>query len=220
MADLARVLDAVVGERPLLEHPFYQAWSEGKLTAEDLAFYSTQYWLQVEALPGYLEALADRLPDGDVRRIVTDNLSDERDGDHAGLWKAFAAALGVGDDALDSAAPEPETRSCVEAFSDAARDTAIPFALGMLYGYESQTPAVSKTKVRGLREHYGIDGAGLDYFELHADLDVEHAGELASALARYTETAEGLQEAGSGARAGAEAVWTLLDGVARVRGIA
>ena len=220
MADLARVLDAAVDERPLLEHPFYQAWSEGKLTAEDLAFYSTQYWRQVEAFPGYLEALVDRLPNGDARGIVADNLSDELDGDHAGLWKAFAAALGIGHGALESSAPEPETRSCVDAFSDGTLDSTIPFALGMLYGYESQTPAVSRTKVRGLREHYGIDGAGLAYFELHANLDVEHAGELASALARYTETADGLEEARRGARGGADAVWTLLDGVARARDIA
>ena len=218
MADVARVLDAAVNERPLLEHPFYQAWSEGRLTQEDLAFYSTQYWRQVEAFPAYLEALADRLPDGDARRIVMENLADERDGDHAGLWKAFAASLGVEEGPLAAASAEPETTSCVEAFRTGMEDSRIQFAMGMLYGYESQTPAVSRTKVRGLRQHYGIDGAGLDYFELHAELDVEHAGELASALTGYTDTG-GLDAATAGARAGAEAVWSLLDGVARVRAI-
>jgi len=218
MADVARVLDAVVDERSLLEHPFYQAWSEGRLTQEDLAFYSTQYWRQVEAFPGYLAALADRLPDGEARRIVTENLADERDGDHPGLWKAFAAALGVEEGPLAEISAEPETASCVEAFRTGMEHSPIPFALGMLYGYESQTPAVSRTKVRGLREHYGIDGSGLDYFELHAELDVEHAGELASALAGNTDTG-GLEVATAGAQAGAEAVWSLLDGVARVRAI-
>jgi pyrroloquinoline-quinone synthase len=220
MADLARVLDAATNERRLLEHPFYQAWSEGRLTNEDLAFYSTQYWRQVEAFPGYLDALAERLPDGDVRRIVIDNLSDERDGDHPGLWKSFAAALGVANGAIESSTPEPETRSCVDAFRAGMEDSPIPFALGMLYGYESQTPTVARTKVRGLREHYGIEGAGLNYFELHADLDVEHAGELVAALATYTESQAALDEAISGAKAGAEAVWELLDGVARVGEIA
>jgi len=219
MAELARVLDAEVDERRLLEHPFYQAWSEGRLTEQDLAFYSTQYWRQVEAFPGYLEGLAERLPDGAARLIVTENLSDERDGDHPGLWKSFAAALGVGDGALESSTPEPETVGCVDAFRTGMQDSSIPFALGMLYGYESQTPAVATSKVRGLREHYGIE-AGLDYFELHAELDIEHAGELASALARYTDSPEGLDQARAGTRAGAEAVWGLLDGVARVRAIA
>jgi pyrroloquinoline-quinone synthase len=220
MADLARALDAAVDEHRLLEHPFYQAWSEGRLTGEDLAFYSTQYWRQVEAFPGYLEALAERLPDGDARRIVIENLSDETDGDHPGLWRAFAAALGVENAPLESSVAEPETLRCVEVFRTGMQDAAIPFALGMLYGYESQTPAVSTTKVRGLREHYGIDGGGIEYFELHAELDVEHAGELASALARYTDAPEGRDQATSGARVGARAVWRLLDGVARVRAIA
>ena len=219
MADLARALDAAVDEHRLLDHPFYQAWSEGRLTKDDLVFYSTQYWRQVEAFPDYLEALAERLPEGDARRIVTENLSDERDGDHAGLWKTFAAALGVDSGALESSAPEPETRSCVESFRSGMGESAIAFAMGMLYGYESQTPAVATTKVRGLREHYGIEGRGLDYFELHAELDVEHSRELASALAHYTNEHEGLEQAKSGARAGAAAIWGLLDGVARVRAI-
>jgi len=218
-ADLATALDASVNERRLLDHPFYQAWSQGRLTRDDLAFYSTQYWRQVEAFPGHLETLAGRLPEGNSRHIVVENLSDERDGDHPGLWKDFAAALGVGGTTLESAASEAETSACVEAFRAAMQDGPVTYALGMLYGYESQTPEVATTKIRGLRDHYGLQGGALDYFELHAELDVEHAGELISALAPYAHEPGALDQAASGARAGADAVWGLLDGVARARSI-
>ena len=55
--DLITALDEATADKRLLEHPFYQAWAAGTLTQDDLAFYSTQYWRQVEAFPGYLESL-------------------------------------------------------------------------------------------------------------------------------------------------------------------
>ena len=78
----------------------------------------------------------------------------------------------------------------------------MPNSLGMLYGYESQTPAVARTKVAGLKEHYGIQDAGVDYFELHADLDVEHSADLAAAIGSLADDDGALSEAAAGARAG------------------
>ena len=87
----------------------------------------------------------------------------------------------------------------------------------MLYGYESQTPEVATTKVEGLRSFYGLSGAATEYFELHGELDVEHSTELAAAIDKVASDEAGLAEAEAGARAGAEAIWMLLDGVERVR---
>jgi pyrroloquinoline quinone (PQQ) biosynthesis protein C len=87
----------------------------------------------------------------------------------------------------------------------------------MLYGYESQTPEVAATKASGLRSLYGIDGPGVEYFDAHGEIDVEHAAELTRALGVVVETESDLAEATAGARAGAEAIWRLLDGVARAR---
>jgi pyrroloquinoline-quinone synthase len=89
----------------------------------------------------------------------------------------------------------------------------------MLYGYESQTPAVAKTKVDGLNRHYGIEGDGARYFELHGELDIEHSDELARAMAGAIVDEDSRAEAVEGARAGATAIWGLLDGVARARSI-
>jgi pyrroloquinoline-quinone synthase len=214
--DVAARLDRATHDYRLLEHPFYKAWAAGSLKHDDLAFYATQYWRQVEAFPGYLESLSTRL-DGSSRTIVLANLSDEREGDHPALWLDFAAALGVED--VEATPPEPETQKCVGDFATGADSASVAFALGMIYGYESQTPEVAATKVTGLREHYGIDGAGTEYFELHGELDVAHARDLSEAIAEVADE-EGLAQAEAGACAGAEAIYGLLDGVARVRGIA
>ncbi len=214
---LVQALDEAVRRRRLLDHPFYEAWAAGELTVDDLAFYSTQYWRQVEAFPGFLRSLAERVDNPQVREIVESNLRDEVEDDHPAMWVEFATSVGVNRADLEEAAVQPETAACVGAFAHAATTGSVPFALGMLYGYESQTPEVAKTKVEGLRDHYGIEGDGTRYFELHGELDVEHAHELGVALSLIVRSDADRAEAVAGAAAGADAVWTLLDGVARER---
>ncbi len=218
-AEIAARLDRATEDKRLLDHPFYKAWAAGTLTREDLRHYSTQYWRQVEAFPDYLGSIAGRLPDSGAKTIVLDNLSDEVDDDHAGLWLDFAAAMGATQDEVKSSLPSPETLATIDAFHAGTSSATEAFALGMLYGYESQTPAVATTKVAGLKEHYGVSGDALRYFELHGELDVEHSAELAQALTEVVTDEASVAEAEAGARAGAAAIWGLLDGVARERNI-
>ncbi|MGH2808097.1 MAG: iron-containing redox enzyme family protein [Actinomycetota bacterium] len=212
--EVARRLDEATAKRRILEHPFYEAWAAGSLTLDDLGSYSAQYWRQVEAFPTYLTNLAESLPHGTARKIVESNLRDEVDGDHAGLWLKFAAGVGSDELKVTTTPPTAETRRCVHAF-ETATSRSSSYALGMVYGYESQTPAVAQTKVAGLRDHYGIDGPATDYFELHGNIDVHHSRELAEAIALTSDGS--LEEAEAGAAAGAEAIWMLLDGVERLR---
>ncbi len=132
----------------------------------------------------------------------------------------FAEAVGAQRESVVASTPETETVACTDAFADAAASRSVPFALGMLYGYESQTPAVAETKIAGLKDHYGIEGSGVEYFRLHGELDVEHSSEMARAIEGICASDEDVADAEAGARAGAAAIWRLLDGVARVRAVA
>jgi len=214
---VAQRLDRATADRRLLDHPFYRAWAAGTLSLDDLGFYSTQYWRQVETFPAYLRNLADRLPESPGRTSVESNLADEIDGDHAGLWQTFAEGLGRSASELEGADIEPETATCIDSFIEGTRERSVAFGLGMIYGYESQTPEVATTKVDGLRSFYGVEGPATEYFVLHGQLDVEHARELAEVIGEVAGDEDSLAEAEAGARAGAEAIWGLLDGVERVR---
>ncbi len=216
---ISKGLTRATSERRLLDHPFYRAWTEGTLARDDLGFYAGQYWRQVEAFPSYLKDVASRMEPGSPRATVEANLRDEVEDDHAGLWLQFAEALGRSEKEVWSSPAEPETRACVSSFATAASSAPVPYALGMLYGYESQTPEVAATKVDGLRRHYGIEGEPVRYFELHGELDVEHSSELALAISEICHSEEDVSAAADGARAGAAAIYGLLDGVARARGI-
>lgn len=220
MRGIQEELDRATSDRRLLEHPFYKAWAAGTLTRDDLSFYAAQYWRQVEAFPGYLEELSARLPQGAARATIEANLADERDDDHPGLWLRFAEALGSSRTTVETSSSEPETDACVSAFREALDAASPPFVMGMLYGYESQTPDVAETKIAGLRDHYDIDGPAVEYFELHGELDKRHSSEMARAIDSVATDEVAKEEARRGARSGAEAIWRLLDGVARARGIA
>src|ERR1700691_4778215 len=70
-------LDTRIAKYDLLCHPFYQAWSAGQLTRDDLRAYAAEYFHQVDGFPSCLHALAARLEDGPARRGVLANLADE-----------------------------------------------------------------------------------------------------------------------------------------------
>ena len=47
--------------------------------------------------------------------------------------------------------------------------------LASLYTYERQIPEIAETKIRGLKNHYGVTSKeGLEFFEVHKAADVYH----------------------------------------------
>lgn len=185
----------------VLRHPFYQRWSNGELTAAELARYAGQYRHAVEAIATLSAAAADALPERDELRR---HAAEERG--HVTLWDGFVAAARG-----DSAAPaHPETAECVAAWT--ARGEAIEL-LARLYAVEAAQPAISRTKREGLLERYGYrDGSGTAYFKVHEGRDVEHAAEVRELLGELARDGDEDRIAAAAESAYA-ANWRLLDGV-------
>jgi pyrroloquinoline-quinone synthase len=221
MSDCSAVFFAALEGRieryNLLKHPFYQAWSNGELTREDLREYASEYWRHVSAFPAYLSALHSRLPDGQLRRTVLENLADEeglQDGaPHSDLWMDFARGMGAEESVVRSREIGVETRALLEHYR-AAMAKSPAGALAALYAYESRVPAIAKTKAEGLEQHYGADAATRRYFTVHTTADVHHARVwhdlLTAELAAHPEQSEPALQAGEDA---ARALWTTLDGI-------
>lgn len=214
-------IDALIAERHLLKHPFYRAWQEGTLSAEALQDYAAQYYRHVSAFPTYISALHSRCEDLETRQALLENLWDEEQGpdNHPALWRRFAEAVGC-DEPGDGEA-WPETAAAIAGFRSAVGEGPVIRGLAALYAYESMVPAVASEKIRGLAEHYGVEGSpGTDYFEVHRTLDVEHAAASRDLLERHVTTEADLAEAERGAAQALDAVNGLLDGICRVHGIA
>ena len=196
-------IEAARRRHDVLNHPFYTRWSAGELTRAELADYSGQYRHAVESIADLSTYAAERLPE---HPDLAGHAEEEHA--HVALWDGFVEAVG----GSTAAAPTAETEACVEVWSD--RDGTLA-ALGRLYAIESGQPAISQTKLEGLREHYGIDSpAGTGYFTVHRGRDVEHAAEGRELLEELIETPADEDVVVAAAERAFEANWKLLDGVA------
>ncbi len=221
MSEFFAALDARVARYDLLQHPFYQAWSKGELTRDDLREYAAEYWHHVSAFPTYLSALHARLQDAPLRRVVLENLADEEGlpsgRPHSDLWMDFATGMGADPEEVHGRNLQPETAALLAHFR-ATMQTGSAAALAALYSYESRVPAVARTKAAGLKQYYGVDVATARYFTLHQTADVHHAQVWRTAmeqeLAAHPEQAEA---ALTSAEATAAALWRTLDGIERQR---
>lgn len=220
MQDFWSQAQEILSKYDLLCHPFYQAWSEGKLTRDDLARYAADYYHHVAAFPEYLETVAAR-NEGELQRAVESNRRDELGEDsadgrtHADLWLDFAAAMGAARRA--SAEPPAEIEALVDSFRRIAREGSPVEALAAFYAYESQVPRVAAEKARGLRAWYGADDPACRYFDLHTTADVHHSNVWRQAIDRQLAQGASPSAALYALSNAARALWTALDGIERER---
>ncbi len=187
MPSTLEILNAKIEAKHLLKHPFYQAWNNGELTLEDLRAYSRQYFAHVRAFPAYLSEMHARCEDLNSRRTIAANLADEEatQPTHPELWLDFARGLGETPEAVLEHKAGPGFQHLIDTFRTAAKqDTGV--AAAALYCYEKQIPAVSATKIKGLKDNYGImSDDTLRYFAVHEEADVEHAAQWEELLERH-----------------------------------
>jgi pyrroloquinoline-quinone synthase len=176
--DILSRIDARIEERRLLKHPFYTAWTAGTLSMEALRDYASQYYRHVAAFPTYVSAVHSQTDDLTVRRHLLQNLMEEEAGspNHPELWMTFANRLGLTREQVESTMLWPETRALIRGFREVCSKEGTPTGLAALYAYESQIPAVSESKISGLRKFYGFDDPeGYRYFSVHIEADREHS---------------------------------------------
>ena len=213
-------LHARVATFDLLAHPFYQAWTAGQLSAEDLRHYAADYYPHVAAFPTYLSALHSRLPDGELRRAVLRNLAEEEiEGRaHSELWLDFAEGMGADREQVRCREARDEVSGLLVTFRDIAGNATTAECLAAFYAYESQVPRVAEAKWQGLERHYGGDSRTGGYFRLHRTADIRHAGVWRALLTDALEKDPGLAASAlSAAECAAAALWKALDGTERER---
>lgn len=187
----------------VLEHPFYQRWSAGELSREELATYAGQYRHATAAIARLSADVAESAPEAERAELRRHAEEEEA---HIALWDGFVEAVGGN----VAAVPTPETKECVDCWTERGDRLA---QLVRLYAIESGQPALSRTKREGLAEHYGIgDGPGNEYFQVHESADVEHAADGRSLIEAHLADADP-DALVAAAEAAFKANWRLLDGV-------
>jgi len=188
-------LDDVTARWNLLQHSFYQRWTQGTLTRDELCEYVKQYAHVVRAVPVWLEQIRG----GDAAQLAC-HVAEEKS--HIALWNKFGEALGLSADAIGLAPANGATAKLIQRGDAlAAKGDAAP----VVWALEAQTPAVARAKIAGLSAFYGIGSdAGSQYFAVHQHLDVEHSAELRALCSDGSQNPAAVMS---------EALWELLTSV-------
>ena len=206
-------LNKALDKLHLLKHPFYQAWNKGELTNETLQTYAKEYYHHVAAFPRYISQIHALCPEIKARQVLLDNLIDEEQGEenHPELWLRFAEGIGADRKDVQETATLNATHALVDGYFDLVKKD-YATGLGALYGYERQTPEVSKSKIDGLEKHYGVkDERTLKFFTVHQEADEWHTEEVAGLIEKLDD--EGKKRSAEGAVQGAKLLWEFLDAV-------
>lgn len=138
----------------LLEHPFYQKWTEGEVTTDQLAKYAASYEEFIAEMPNMWRNAIEGL--GQIDATGAEVVEEEAS--HIELWKnCFARLMPVSE--------HPGMGDVVEKIASLSPSA----QLGVIHAFEVQQPEVAKTKKEGLIKHYGFTNEDCRYFDEHMD---------------------------------------------------
>ncbi len=188
--NIIKRIDEMIEEKSLLNHPFYQMWSDGKLTQESLAGYSKEYFQLVKAVPFFMTPIIEKAPDSVVSELIANQ---QEESDHVKLWINFAGELGVSEDEL---IPYTGLTKTLKAVSD-LNELMNTFEGGVcaMYAFEKEIPKISQTKLDGLAEFYEMtSNEATEYFKLHIEADIRHAASWRNILEKSSTDSNNLLE--------------------------
>ena len=170
MSTLVQKIDRIIEERSLLNHPFYQTWSDGELTREALAGYSKEYYQLVKAVPIFMTQLLDYAPESLHDEL---NHNQQEEFSHIGLWQRFAGGLGISNQELTNYEGLSKTNHAI-AGMDSLMSSLVSGSAAM-YALEKEIPKISQIKLEGLAEFYGLTSEDVTkYFTEHMEADIRH----------------------------------------------
>jgi pyrroloquinoline-quinone synthase len=147
------------------------------------------------------------------------NLADEEGykteiADHPRLWINFAESLGLTEEEVKNAKPIREVEDLVDGMYELTRSPEFTLGLAALYAYESQVPAISRTKIDGLKKFYGIDShRALEFFKVHEEADVYHSQDEMDIMIKENKSLEDQKRLVNTVDESATLMWNFLDGV-------
>ena len=195
-----------------IRHPYLLAMQQGDFpdigaALRDFAF---QYGLYSARFTNYLTAVINSLEDPAHRKILQDNLDEERghvhdvelpqdvvdriEGQpHAQLFELFQAALGVSPTEPVSPGDEQPGMAWSRGFQELCETNAAVGVGAIGIGTELIVSGIYRQILDGLKTHTNLSISERVFFELHSECDDEHAAQLniiAAELAQDEQAAE------------------------------
>jgi len=120
--------------------------------------------------------------------------------------------MGADSEKVENVKAEKFTTDLIDNFFKNGRSSYAE-GLASLYTYERQIPEIAETKIRGLKNHYGVSSKeGLEFFEVHKAADVYHREACEKLLDSLSPEEQNKAEAS--ALSTAKYLWNFLSGIA------
>ena len=178
MNSLIQNLDRIIEERSLLKHPFYQAWSDGKLTHDALVGYSKEYYQLVKAVPIFMTQLMDHVP---ATMYDEFDFNQQEEYSHISLWERFASGLSISRKELLECEGLYKTNHAISGMHSLM--SSFVGGSAAMYALEKEIPKISQTKLEGLAEFYGLTSEDVTkYFKEHMEADIRHTASWKKAI--------------------------------------
>ena len=182
MHSLIQKIDRIIEERSLLKHPFYQSWSDGKLTQESLAGYSKEYYQLVKAVPIFMTQLIDNAPKHLQKEL---DFNQQEEFSHIALWQRFAGGLGVSSEELNNYQGLYKTNHAIAGLHSLM--TSFENGATAMYALEKEIPKISQIKLEGLSEFYDLTDENVtEYFKQHMEADIRHTASWQKCIERFS----------------------------------
>lgn len=161
---ITRYVENKIQEKSILHHPFYDEWSRGALTKEQLVGYAKEYYFLVRHIPKIVLNIYNQAPDK-LRPFIERILREESE--HVELWERFANSLEISTTDLLHYIPHKKVQDAVTELLKMSQRS-FDEAVTLIYTFELELPKVSETKKEGLIEFYGLSSDdALIYFNEH-----------------------------------------------------
>ncbi len=181
-------------------HPWEVLFREGKCTKEQLQGWAKERYCFVKQVPIKEYSILYNCPYAEVRRMWLPKAIEEEGEDligkprkpHPDYWLDVCVGLGMDREFVRNSEPLYGVKFAVDSFANAAFETS--WLLGVAVSEGDDTAKAMARDLDVFRKHYRwVADHCLEFYKLHAEVDVEHGLIRKEILKKYADTKE-LQE--------------------------
>lgn len=178
----------IVKSHPIWEHNFLHKCRRQQLTSVEVRLLAVQMYKFCKEFNRILASILSCCENEDAQLVILENLYDEMGrGDsqqyHPELFRKFTRVLGIDDKTLDILPKTPETHRLIETYMGIAPKYGYLAALGAVcYASEGIVNTLYTQLYKGITGTANFTRESLIFFEVHIDLDIDHAKKLAELI--------------------------------------
>jgi pyrroloquinoline-quinone synthase len=181
---------------PLWTHPFLVKSRTGQLNLGEVRCLAVGMYQFSKEFNRILAGIMACCPETSAQLVILENLYDEMgEGDasrsHPALFRRFTRELGIDDATLDALPPNPETQALIGTYLSLSHQYGYLAALGAVcFASEGIVNALYAQLQNGITGAAAFPPDSLIFFDLHIDLDGDHAAKLEAIVEPRIQTSE------------------------------